>query len=85
LRELGWTEGRNIIIEYRFAEGRFDRLPDFAAELARLNVDVIAATTTPAAIAARNATGTIPIVMLAIRSGSDSSRALHVRVGTSPG
>jgi putative ABC transport system substrate-binding protein len=66
LRELGWIEGRNIIIEYRFAEGRFDRLPDFAAELARLNVDVIAATTTPAAIAARNATGTIPIVMFVV-------------------
>ena len=66
LRDLGWIEGRNIIIDYRFAEGRFDRLPDLAAELAQLNVEVIAATTTPAAVAARNATGTIPIVMFVV-------------------
>ena len=42
LRELGWIEGQNIVIDYRFAEGRFDRLPDLAAELVRLKVDVIA-------------------------------------------
>jgi putative ABC transport system substrate-binding protein len=62
LRELGWVEGQNIVIEYRFAEGRFDRLPDLAAELVRLKVDVIAASPTPGALAAKNATGTIPIV-----------------------
>ena len=64
LRELGWVEGRNIVIDYRFAEGRFDRLPDLAAELVRLKVDLIVAAPTPAAVAARNATATIPIVMI---------------------
>ena len=64
LRELGWVEGQNIVIDYRFAESRFDRLPDLAAELVRLKVDVIAAGPTPPAVAAKNATGTIPIVML---------------------
>lgn len=66
LRELGWVEGQNIVIEYRFAEGRFDRLPDLAAELVRLKVDLIVATTTPAAAAAKNATATIPIVMVSV-------------------
>jgi len=64
LRELGYVEGRNILVEYRFAEGRADRLPALAAELVRLKVDVIAAGPTPPALAARNATRTIPIVML---------------------
>jgi len=64
LRELGWAVGRNIEIEYRFAEGRYDRLPEFAAELVRLNVEIIVAQPTAAALAARNATRTIPIVML---------------------
>src|SRR6266700_1807660 len=63
LRELGLVEGQNIVIDYRFAEGRFDRLPDLAAELVRLRVDVIMAGPTPPAMAAKNATGTIPIVM----------------------
>jgi putative tryptophan/tyrosine transport system substrate-binding protein len=64
LRDLGHVEGQNIIIEYRFAEGDFGRLPDLAAELVRLEVAVIVAAPTPAAVAARNATGTIPIVMI---------------------
>lgn len=64
LRELGWLEGQNIVIEHRFAEGQVDRLPILAAELVRLKVDVIAAGPTPPALAARNATSTIPIVML---------------------
>jgi putative ABC transport system substrate-binding protein len=64
LRELGWIEGQNLVIEHRFAEGRLDRLPDLAAELVRLKVDVIAAGPTPPAVAARNATGATPIVML---------------------
>jgi len=66
LRELGWVEGQNIIIEYRWAEGRFDRLPDLAAELVRLKVDIIVAPATPAAAAAKKATGAIPIVMIGV-------------------
>jgi putative ABC transport system substrate-binding protein len=66
LRELGWVEGQNIVIEYRWAEGRFDRLADLAAELVRLKVDVIVAAPTPAALAAKNATGTIPIVGMSL-------------------
>jgi putative ABC transport system substrate-binding protein len=62
LGELGWREGQNITIENRSVEGQFDRLPDAAAELVRLPVDVIIAGTTPAAQAARQATTTIPIV-----------------------
>ena len=64
LRELGWVEDKNIVIDYRFAEGRSDRLPDLAAELVRLKVDIIVALATPAAAAAKNATQTIPIVMI---------------------
>jgi len=64
LSELGRVEGQNIVIDYRFAEGRLDRLPDLAAELVRLKVDVIVASPTPPAVAAKNATGTIPIVMI---------------------
>jgi putative tryptophan/tyrosine transport system substrate-binding protein len=65
LRELGYVEGQNIVLEYRFAEGRADRLPDFAAELVRLKVDVIVAGGTPPPLAAKHATSTIPIVMAA--------------------
>jgi ABC-type uncharacterized transport system substrate-binding protein len=64
LRELGYVEGQNIVIEYRSAEGNFDRLPDLAAELVRLKIDVIVAAGGLRAIQpAKNATGTIPIVM----------------------
>ena len=66
LRDLGWVEGQNIDIEYRWAEGRFDRLPDLAADLVRLKVDVIIAAPTPAALAAKNATGTVPIVAVSL-------------------
>src|SRR5262245_24398224 len=67
LRELGWVEGKNIVIEYRFAEGRHDRLPDLAAELVRLRVDVIVgAGGTPQTMAAKNATTFIPIVMVGV-------------------
>ncbi len=62
LRELGWIESQNIVIEYRSAEGQYDRLPALAAELVRLKVDVIVGVPTPGALAAKNATRTIPIV-----------------------
>ena len=63
LRDLGYTEGQNIIIEYRYADGHPERLRGLAGELVRLNVDIIAAETTPAALAVKQATSTIPIVM----------------------
>ena len=66
LGELGWVENRNIVIEYRFAEGRLDRLPDLAAELIRLKVDILVTHSTPGAVAGKNATDTIPIVMIAV-------------------
>ena len=63
LSKLGWIEGKNITIEYRFAEQKRERLPELAADLVRLKVDLIVATGTPAALAAKKATNTIPIVM----------------------
>jgi putative ABC transport system substrate-binding protein len=64
LRDLGWVEGKNVAFEYRFAEGNLARLPDLAAELVRLKVDVIVPGSISAALAAKNATATIPIVMV---------------------
>jgi putative ABC transport system substrate-binding protein len=64
LRERGWIEGQNIVLDYRFAEYTRDRLPTLAAELVQLKVDVLVAVATPATAAARNATRTIPIVMI---------------------
>jgi putative tryptophan/tyrosine transport system substrate-binding protein len=66
LRELGYAEGQNFTFEFRSAEGNVDRLSDLAAELVRLPVDVIVATFTPCALAAKQATTTIPIVMAAV-------------------
>ena len=66
LRELGYVEGRNIAVEPRFAEGRHDRLPELASDLVRHNVDVIVAAATPASLAAKAATRTIPIVIVAV-------------------
>jgi putative tryptophan/tyrosine transport system substrate-binding protein len=63
LRELGYVEGKSIVIEYRWAEGKFDRLPALAAELVRLKVDVIVTGGTTSTRAAKKATVTIPIVM----------------------
>ena len=63
LREFGYIEGKNIAIEFRWAEGNYDRLPDLARELVRLNVDVLIAYGTPATRAAKQATTTVPIVM----------------------
>ena len=66
LRELGYVEGRNIRFEYRWADGNFDRLPELAAELVRLNVDVIVSFVTQAAVSAKRATATIPIVIVGV-------------------
>jgi putative ABC transport system substrate-binding protein len=62
LRDLGYVEGQNLILEYRFADGKIDRLPQLAAELIRLKVNVIVASSSPAAVALRDATKEIPIV-----------------------
>src|SRR5215813_14114436 len=72
LRELGYVEGQNITIEYRSADGRFERLPDLAAELVRLKVDVIVTAVTQSSLAAKNATGTIPVIMAAVANPVDS-------------
>ena len=66
LRELGYVEGKNFAIEYRSADGRDERFHDLAAELVRVNVDLILTRGTPAALAAKNATRTIPVVMTGI-------------------
>jgi len=63
LHQLGWIENRNVAIEYRWAEGRTERFAEFAAEFTRLKVDLIVASTTPAVIAAKQATSVIPIVI----------------------
>jgi putative ABC transport system substrate-binding protein len=65
LRELGWIEGKNVVFERRYAENRLERLPELAADLVRLKVDVIAAVGTVAPLTAKQATATIPIVMTA--------------------
>jgi putative tryptophan/tyrosine transport system substrate-binding protein len=62
LRDRGYLDGQNIVIEYRYAEGELDRLPSLANELVRINVDVIVVSSTPAVLAAKNATKEIPIV-----------------------
>src|SRR5215510_2632567 len=66
LGKLGWIEGKNITIEYRFAEQKLERLPGLAADLVRLKVDLIVGVATPAALAAKEATTTIPIVMASV-------------------
>jgi putative ABC transport system substrate-binding protein len=64
LREIGYVDGQHIVIEFRFADGKLDRLPELAAELVRLKVDILTAESVQAALAAKNATKTIPIVMV---------------------
>ena len=74
LRELGWTDGRTIAIEYRWGEGREERFASVAAEFVRLKVDVIVVSGTPAVMASKRATSTIPIVFAtAGGSGRQSS------------
>ena len=64
LRELGYVEGKNLAIEYRFAEGKLDRLPGLAADLANLKVDIVVAVGGPAVQAAKKVTEVIPIIMM---------------------
>jgi putative ABC transport system substrate-binding protein len=66
LRDLGYVEGKNIVTEFRFTDGSTGKLPDLAAELLRLKVDVIVAAGTPAALAAKNLSRTVPIVVVAV-------------------
>jgi putative ABC transport system substrate-binding protein len=67
LRDLGWTAGQNVAFEYRYAEGKYDRLPSLAAELVHLPVDVLFTSWgTPTAVAAKNATQTIPVVFTGV-------------------
>src|SRR5262245_9304926 len=66
LHELGWAEGRNVVIEYRWPEGRNDRIAEIAVELVRIKVDVIVTTGTPGALAAQQATSVIPVVMTTV-------------------
>jgi hypothetical protein len=84
LRELGYVEGRNIVIEYRWAEGKYDRLPVLAAELVSLKVDVLVTAGTPAISAAKQTTTTVPIVTAGSGDAvaSASSPASRGRVGT---
>ena len=66
LRDLGWIEGKNLRIEFRWAEGNYDRLPDLAQELVRLNIDVLVTHGAAGSLAAKRATSTIPIVITAV-------------------
>jgi putative tryptophan/tyrosine transport system substrate-binding protein len=86
LRELGWIEGRTVVIEYRWAEGQSERLAEIAAEFARLKVDIIVTGGTPAVMAAKQATSAIPVVFAQreIRSARAWSQAWRGRVETSP-
>ena len=84
LRELGYTEGQNIAFEYRYSEGKLDRLPELAAELVRLKVDIIVVSGgDPEIRAAKNATKTIPIVMVGV--GTDPVKAGFVESLARPG
>jgi len=82
LRELGYVEGKNIVIEWRYAEGKIDRLPALAAELVRLKVDVIVTAGSPVTRSAKEATVTIPIVMA---NDSDPVGSGHVASLARPG
>jgi ABC-type uncharacterized transport system substrate-binding protein len=66
LRELGYIEGKNIVIEYRYADGKLNRLPDLAADLVRLKVDLIVTNSAPGVLAAKKVTKTIPVVFLSV-------------------
>ena len=76
LRELGYIEGRNVVIEYRFAEGQYARLPELAAELVRLKVDVIVTHSAPGALAAKQATAANRIPVRYVARGAGAAIAL---------
>jgi putative tryptophan/tyrosine transport system substrate-binding protein len=82
LRKLGWIEGQNITIEYRFAEQKSERIPELATDLVRLKADLIVVSGTPVALAAKRATTTLPIVMT---SGGDPVAAGLVASLARPG
>ncbi len=87
LRERGYIEGQNIAIEYRYAEGKLNRLPELAAELVRFEVEIIVTDGDPGIRAAKNATKTIPIVTMgggAVLSRPASLKALLVPAATLP-
>src|SRR5262245_27659268 len=86
LRELGWSDGRNLTIEYRWAEGRNERFAEIAAEFVRLKVDVIVTHNTLPPLAAKQATSVIPIVFATAgdRLAQASSRVWRDRAATSP-
>ena len=86
LRSLGYVEGQNLVMEWRSAEGRFERVPEIIRELCSINVDVIVATTLPIVRAAKAVTRTVPIVMTGIGNPVEGSlRASPGPVGTSLG
>ena len=87
LREHGYEEGRNVEIVFRWAEGRYERFPDLIAELIAANVNVIVTAGTPATLAVKKATSTVPVVMAAsaIRSAPASCRTLRGQAATSLG
>jgi putative ABC transport system substrate-binding protein len=86
LRELGYIEGQNLVIEYRWAEGKYERFPSLIAELLTLKVEVIVTAGTPASLAVKKATTSVPLVMVAVGDPSrrDSSRPSRGPVATSP-
>jgi putative tryptophan/tyrosine transport system substrate-binding protein len=97
LRELGWVEGRNLIIDYRSADGKADRIPSLAAELVALNVNVVVAASTVPALAAKRASQTIPVVFTYVsdpvgtglvatlaRPGGNVTGFSHLNVGLGP-
>src|SRR5678815_4249097 len=78
LRELGYIEGHNLVVEWRFADGHYERLPELAADLVKLNVEVIVTHSTPGTRAAQRATTTIPIVTAASLDAIASGFSTHL-------
>src|SRR5258705_8006036 len=76
--KLGYVDGKNIVFEYRYAEGKLDRLPALADELVRPKVDVLITPNTPAAVAAKNATKTIPIVFIDVTDPIAAGLGVHL-------